>query len=153
MHAVDLAGLEHRHDVRMMQACRRARLGEEGGDRARIVGEAANDELDRDFAPQADLRRAEYHAHPAAPDAFEQLEVAEAPIVRVVEVQLVPQHRVGHAALRQTQPRDDGQLSHGQLAHTGLGSDGLDSGFVFEWHQEVPCVANESRNASMSAAV
>src|SRR5579863_2982207 len=93
MHTFDTADLKYRHDVWMMQSRGGACLGEEPCHCTRVVGEAADNEFHRNFAAQADLVRTKHHAHTAASDPFEQFVIAEAAIVRIVEVEIVPQHR------------------------------------------------------------
>jgi hypothetical protein len=66
-HAVDLPRLVHRHDPGVLGRRRELRLAQKPRAKAGIVGQPADEQLERDAAPQPLVLGPEHHSHPALP--------------------------------------------------------------------------------------
>ncbi len=75
--ARELADGEHRHDARMLELRDRARLAQEALDLARRQGQARRQHLDRHASAERALPGLEDHAHAAASDLRQEIEVTE----------------------------------------------------------------------------
>src|SRR5262249_5475832 len=64
--AFNLAGIEDRHDVRVVQAGGRSRLADEALAKAAVAGEVSCEDLQGDLAPERDVLGAKDHAHTAS---------------------------------------------------------------------------------------